>query len=250
MRPAHVASPPGEHRDPAPRSTPFSYCWDYNAGEDGSVQDRCTSCVVYQTRAQRCYEVARLAPEVGHTMTFCRETCDDCDYYRHVQEQGTNVLLVSDDPVLTSALAAASQDAPFRLEIADCEYTASALVDSFRPDFAIVDCSLGDSRSRDIRRHLSDDPRIPLIRLILAASPDAFPDVCDEELFALLSKPFTTDDVVACLGSIPGLHGDGRPDSVWTTGERRTSAPEPEPNNRRGESPSRPKREEDGPGPS
>lgn len=221
MRPAHRPTPSLRLRPVVGPAAAFRFCWDFNAGGDGELQGRCRECLVYTTRAQRCYEVARLAPEVGHTMTFCQETCDDCDYFRQVHEQGTNVLVVSDDLALTAALQAEAACAPFRLEVADCEYTCSALVDAFRPDFAIVDCSLGEERSGDIRRHLVEDPRVPLVRLILASHPGELPDVCDEEVFAVLTKPFATDDIVACIRGIPD---DGRYGNVWAPGARADGA--------------------------
>ncbi len=196
-----------------PRS--FSYCWEYYAGADGEVRPGCEECLVYATRAQRCYEVARLAPGTGHVMSFCEETCEDCDYYRHVVGQATNVLVVSDDSALTGLLEREQGRAPFNLELVDCEYACSALVDSFRPDFAIVDCALGPGHSRDIRRHLGDDPRIPLVRLVLTAAPGGFPAECEQEVFALLEKPFSVEEITACIRGIPN---GGRAGNVWTSG--------------------------------
>jgi len=189
---------------------PFQYCWDFFA-TNGSLRARCKSCTVFQSRARRCYELARLAPDLGNTMTFCSQSCEDCDYYRAVRRQGTNVLVISDNAGVIARLRRRSWRAPFALETADCEYTASAIVDSFRPDFVVIDCGLGAERSRDIRQHLSEDPRIPFVRLILAAAEDELPKSCEHDIFAFLDKPFTIEDLVACIGMIPrdGRYGAG-----------------------------------------
>jgi hypothetical protein len=157
-------------------------------------------------RAQRCYEVARLAPEFGPSRAFCKESCEDCDFYGLVQGQRTNVLVVTDDQELTRKLRQAEAEANFNLEIADCEYTCSTVVNHFRPDFAIVDCSLGNRTSRDITNHLIEDPRIPFVRVLLAANEGEFPGECEEVVFARLHRGFGIEDINACIeGTNPVL---------------------------------------------
>ena len=182
---------------------PFRYCWEYNG--NGKLLDGCSECAVYQMRAQRCYEVAKLAPEAGPPKTFCFESCTDCDFYRLVQGQRVNVLVVTDNKELTRRLRDSEAAANFNLEIADCEYTCSAVVNDFRPDFAIIDCSLGTRTSRDIANHLMEDPRIPLVRVVLAANEGEYPDACEETVFARLNRGFGIADINACIEGIkPG----------------------------------------------
>lgn len=174
----------------------FRYCWEHKG--QGGLLDGCKQCVVYELRAQRCYEVVKLAPEVGHSKLFCEGSCDDCDYYQHVRGQATNVLVVSDDTSLETMLRASPESADLNLEFVDCEYACSALVEVFRPDFAVVDCTLGAEFASDITSHLSEDPRIPFVRIILAGSPDEFPDDCEDLVFARIAKPFAVRDLVDC----------------------------------------------------
>ncbi|MFC1707195.1 hypothetical protein ACFL59_10350, partial [Planctomycetota bacterium] len=159
-------------------------------------------CVVYKTRAQRCYDVAALAPDLRQTMTYCKDSCEECDYFSLVHDQAINVLVVTDDRGLTSSLEQEATGAPFNLEITDCEYRCSAVVAAFRPDFAVVDCSLGLEASQDISNHLSEDPRIPFTRIILAANNGEFPDACETEVFAHLEKPFAIGDIAECIDGI------------------------------------------------
>jgi len=64
----------------------FVYCWEYhykgfvNLGH----KHRCADCLVYQSRAQRCYI---LSQEVGHKKVFCDEECGSCGYYRKYFQQ-------------------------------------------------------------------------------------------------------------------------------------------------------------------
>ena len=185
---------PHEHR------RQFRYCWEYNG--DGQLLDGCKVCPVYLMRAQRCYEVAKLAPEVGPPKTFCTKGCEDCDFYRLVQGQRTNVLVVTDDPELTRKLREAEVDLNFNLEIANCEYTCSAVVHHFRPDYAIVDCSLGTRISGDITYHLIEDPRTPFVRVVLAGNEDEFPNECEKVVYARLNRPFDVEDIKECIERI------------------------------------------------
>ena len=101
----------------------FRYCWEHNGS--GKLLNGCRACPLYLMRAQRCYDVARIAPGAAPPMTFCEGSCEDCDFYNVVQGQMTNVLVVTDDPELTRELRAGEADADFNLEIADSEYTCA-----------------------------------------------------------------------------------------------------------------------------
>jgi excisionase family DNA binding protein len=175
----------------------FRYCWEFNG--KGELLNGCKSCVVYRMRAKRCYEVVEHARQVGHKKLFCKQSCDECDYYQLVHLQSANVLVVTDNEVLADDLKRSAQDAGLNLEVTDCEYNVSSLVATFRPDYAILDCSLGKQFTQDMYTHLTHDPRIPLIRVILAAADGEFPTECDKDVFARIQKPFSVSDVTECI---------------------------------------------------
>jgi excisionase family DNA binding protein len=181
----------------ATRSHQFQYCWEFNG--NGELLDGCRDCVVYEMRAQRCYEVVERAKEVGHNKIFCKQTCENCDYYRIVHQQAVNILVVTDNDYLVGDLQSGAQKAGFNLETTNCEYRCSALVDVFRPDFAIIDCSLGAQFTRDITDHMIQDPRVPFMRVILAADSGGFPTKCNKEVFARIEKPFDACDIADCI---------------------------------------------------
>ena len=107
----------------------FQYCWEFNSPE-GLVQDNCRECAVFKSRAYRCYEVLKLAPEVGHSQSFCSKSCDECEYFNTVHRQDVNVLVVSDNQVFTTALRrdVGKSYLKMRLAFSKCEYTTSAMV--------------------------------------------------------------------------------------------------------------------------
>lgn len=200
----------------------FRYCWEHNGG--GQVRQGCLECTVYLMRAQRCYELAKRGPEAGHAAVFCAESCESCDYYRHVKGEGVNVLVVTDDPELTGALQAARNPSTFNLRISSCEYDCSALINHFRPDFAVIDCSLGVRASRDMSNHLVQDPRIPFVRLVLAGNEKEFPRECEREAFARIQRPFTVQDIAECIKGFAEPH-ENVVENVTQKGRARTSDP-------------------------
>lgn len=189
-----------EGRQASPPRRSFQFCWEFNSGSISELLVDCQRCIVYRMRAYRCYEVLNLVPDAGHAKRFCTKSCDACDYYLQVHQQRTNVLVVSNNARLVDDLRQERDKAPFNLEFTDCEYGCSALVETFRPDFVVIDCGLGRERGQDIAGHLQQDPRIPWVRVVLAAQPDGLPAGCDKEVFARIETPFTISDVAACIG--------------------------------------------------
>lgn len=175
----------------------FRYCWEFNS--DGEPSEVCHDCIVYQMRAQRCYQVAKLAPEIGDAKLLCEGSCSDCDYYLRVHKQNTNIMVVTADEKLTTLLRSDLHGAPYNLEITDCEYSCSALVDRFRADYVVIDCSLGPARTNDICSHILEDPRLPYVKVVLAVDGDDLPEDCDKKVFARIEKPFLISDITRCL---------------------------------------------------
>lgn len=168
----------------------YQYCWEFNS-QTGAVQEDCQNCIVYRSSALRCYEMSNLPEEAGHAKAFCKTPCDECEYYKTVQGQRINVLVVTDQAELQSALVKDEQEVNYNLRFTDCEYRCSILVENFRPDYIVIDCSLGKKRSLEFAGNLSKDPRIPFVRVILAGNRSEFPVECDKEVFAFIERPFT-----------------------------------------------------------
>ena len=104
--------------------------------------------------------------------------------------------------VIAASLLRDARSTALNLKIAECGYSTSAAVASFRPDYAIIDCSMGKDRSKDIVHHLKEDPRIPYVHVILAAKKDEFPEDCDREVFARMATPFGIAEIDECVGRL------------------------------------------------
>ena len=183
----------------------YQYCWEYNS-LPGELCENCQQCIVYRSRARRCYEFRDFPEAFGHLRLYCQSTCEECQYYEVVKEQGVNVLVITRSSALAKRLSAAGSREGFRLEAAGSEYEASAKIETFRPDYIVVDCSFGTRRTNDICDHLFDDERIPLTRLILASKDPEVKKFCDHEILGWLKKPFDARQLRGFVESIDKPH--------------------------------------------
>ncbi len=200
IRPDDLNLGPHQAEDPQAPSS-YQYCWEYN-NQGCTLPEECTDCIVYRTRAHRCFEVIKLAAEVGHARYYCKQSCEECEYFNQVHRETTNLLVISDNDMHIATLRRDAQGHPVNLEFANCEYTCSALVEQFRPDYAVIDCSLGADRSREFASNLLADPRIPFVRVIMAARRGEFPQNCDKEIFARIKTPYSIGDLTACIDGV------------------------------------------------
>ena len=179
----------------------FRFCWEFHSRE-GKLPEECKECLVYVARAMRCYELAKPTRDEGHSKLYCKSTCEECDYFRMMQGKVANVLVVSDRKELTALLERQSFEATFNLAFAETGYSVSSLVESFRPDFAVIDCGMGTDKARGIAMHLVEDPRLQLVRIILAGTPDEYPSECDRPVFARIGRPFDLARISECISEI------------------------------------------------
>ena len=99
----------GPGRDDAPAVEPepkaVSYCWEYHA-DNGQIRSSCRGCMVFRSKAEKCYLMAELGEKGGHAQTFCQQGCHECGYLQFVNGEPANVLVVTDDARLKARLAA------------------------------------------------------------------------------------------------------------------------------------------------
>jgi excisionase family DNA binding protein len=179
---------------------PFQFCWEFYSQSCGP-ENNCIDCIVYRSRAMRCYEVSNLPSEAGHQKIFCKNSCDDCDYYRVVIGQKLNVLVVTGQEQIMEGLRAGRKLFDHNLRVVENEYDCSMVVESFRPDYVVLDSSLGLDRCGTLVKNLSRDPRIPFVKIIIASETSELPPECDKTIFALLDVPFSTKDLNRLIGT-------------------------------------------------
>jgi len=166
------------------------FCWEYYS-QAGTILEGCKNCVVFRSRSSRCYEMTSLPSSAGHSGLFCKNSCEECEYYALMKDQKPSALVVTDRSRLKTSLERDSANIDFNLRVADCEYRCSMLVEQFRPDYVIIDCALGADRTFEFTRLLFEDPRIPFVRIVLAGDRRELPPECEGMVFALIDRHFT-----------------------------------------------------------
>lgn len=198
LSPLSAESPAAQ---PAECCTETLRCWDF-LSDGGEVRDDCRQCVVYRVRAARCFLMAGLEPDVGHVRRFCQGSCDECVYYRRVNGLATNVLVITSDEGLIEKLSGEA-DETVALRFARNSYEASAMLQDFRPAFAVIDTESISAGDTELLGCLSADPRVPGLKIILAVSPQTSGRaVCRSEnelVSGVLEKPFGSGQIASAI---------------------------------------------------
>ena len=172
-----------------PGTESYKYCWDHHA-VNGRIKAECRNCIAYKSRARRCYEMRHLPGVFSHLKLQCDTECEQCEYYARTRDVAVSALVVSRGKALVDTLMRDREASVLNLEFADDEYECAAKLERFRPDYVVVDCSLGAGRVRNLCMRLSNDERIPFTRIILCSRTPRLKDYCDNEVFGWITKPF------------------------------------------------------------
>ncbi len=180
-------------------------CWEF-LSDKGVVREACKRCVVYRVRAAGCFLMASLGPEIGHARRFCQSSCHDCVYYRRVKGLATNVLVITSDQRVVERLAQEGNET-IAMRFARNAYEASAIIQDFRPAFAVVDEGLPAATESGLVDSLAGDPRVPGLRIILAV-PRSRPErnrdrLKNDRIVSVMEKPFTLRQIASVVDSFP-----------------------------------------------
>jgi excisionase family DNA binding protein len=183
-------------------SAPYQYCWEFLAAE-GPIKPECKECVTFRSRASRCYELKDLPGGMGCLNLMCDTECDNCEYYKVVNGQNLNILVLSGNQQIVQDLDSLDDNSTLRIRFSDDEYSAAVAIQEYRPDYIIVDCSFGKKRTGLICNNLFNDIRIPVVRIILSSKSKNINDYCDKEVFGWIRKPFNVDQLTDCIRGVP-----------------------------------------------
>ncbi len=177
-----------------------SFCWEYHSS-GGDVKDGCRECMVFKTRAEKCYLMAGLGKGTGFTGTFCKSNCYDCEYFNNMYKSDLNVLVVTENKELSNDLKRDIRGS-ITLKSSICEYDTSYIVQDFRPDFIIVDETLVKTQPDDLCRHLINDPRIHGAQIVLAISGTLPQERLLDGICATINTPFTSCALEDCIDKL------------------------------------------------
>ncbi|MEZ5357810.1 MAG: excisionase family DNA-binding protein [Candidatus Zixiibacteriota bacterium] len=189
---------------PVASNPSFQYCWEHQS-QMGILNTKCTECVVFKSRARRCYELRNIPEEFGSLKLYCKDSCEKCDYYKLVNNLGLNILIISNNNRLLTEVQEWADDEKYHVMTVSSEYECASTIEKFRPDFVIVDCSMGAIRTRELCNHIGEDGRIPFTRLILTSKKNRLGDFCDREIFGWIRKPFTMQKLRRCIEGVTDI---------------------------------------------
>lgn len=176
----------------------YQYCWEYLA-RGGSVKKECRDCITYRSRSKRCYELRDLPEGMGCLRVYCESTCEDCEYYKMVSGHGHTVILLGESRRLFQDWDRLDNVGDMHIRFAESEYECSYIIEKFRPDFIVIDCSLGKRRTAMVVRNLFNDARIPVVRIILASHTKQLKEYCDKQTCGWITKPFDLEQLRQCI---------------------------------------------------
>ena len=166
-------------------------CWEYLSVE-GQVQEECKQCVVYRVGATRCFLMAGLEGDVGHSKQFCQGSCEECSYFQRLQGGSAPVLFITADQSLETQIECFDQDS-ISLRFARNGYEASALIQDFRPEILIIDLENLPDQGFGLLDSVAADPRLPFVRVILVVPPGSMERVLQRPrhrlVVSVLEKP-------------------------------------------------------------
>jgi excisionase family DNA binding protein len=177
-------------------------CWEFLA-EDGETRESCRHCVVYRVKATRCFLMAGLETDVGHSKEFCEGSCEDCAYYKRIQGGSAPVLFVTADQELESQIDYFEKDSVI-LRFARNGYEASALIQDFRPEILIIDMEGIPGLGLDLLDSIAADPRLPHVRVILVTPPGQLERMLQRPRHRLVVSILEKPEVCGHLADIVG----------------------------------------------
>jgi len=176
----------------------YQYCWEYLA-RGGSVKRECRDCITYRSRSKRCYELRDLPEGMGCLRVYCESTCTECDYFNMVSGHGHTVILLGESRRFFRDWGHLENVEDLQIRFAESEYECSFIIEKFRPDYIVIDCSLGKKRTATVVRNLFNDARIPVVRIILASRTKQLKEYCDKQTCGWITKPFGIEQLRQCI---------------------------------------------------
>ncbi len=126
-------------------------------------------------------------------------------YYKEQSLQPVNVLIFTDSETLKKSLKEQSKYSALCLQFAGCEYDCSFVVDSFRPEYVVLDCAKGLSECEELCEHLCEhlrnDPRIPGVKIMFALPPDLTDQIHPRTDVVLIKRPHHIAELESCIAN-------------------------------------------------
>ncbi len=178
----------------------ITYCWEYLNKEE-QVVEGCRTCMVFKSKAEKCYLLAGAGEKIGFEGVFCKSSCSECEYFKFINKLNSNVLIITNDDLLKGSISdRISRE--INLEFACCGYETAQVISEFQPDFIVIDESMDDDKNKEISRHLVKDRRIHGAQIILGTKGDTDMEYYKNCICASIDLPFEAEELENCINEL------------------------------------------------
>jgi len=178
----------------------IDYCWQYHADKN-NINENCRECMIFKSKAEKCYLVAGLGENAGHAQTFCTTSCYECEYFHLMNSSPISVLIISENQELKQKLQK-EVNGNLTFKFACCGYDTSMIIQEFRPDYIIIDESMVNSNPDEICKHILNDPRVHGSQIVLAIAQQRSERKIPEGVCASIRIPFNASDMDECFQNL------------------------------------------------
>jgi excisionase family DNA binding protein len=192
-----------ENRDLSTRdkeSHQINYCWEFHS-KDECVNENCRDCMIFKSKAEKCYLLFGLGKEAGHSQTFCTTSCYECEYFQFINKAPVNVLVISENTEMKNKIRD-DVKGNLILKFTCCGYETSTIIHDFKPDYIIIDESMVNSNADELCKHIIEDPRAHGSQLVLAISHQRSKGELPKGVCASISIPFTATEMEECFKNL------------------------------------------------
>jgi excisionase family DNA binding protein len=183
-----------------PEANQITYCWEYHA-KDGHMNENCRECMIFKSKAEKCYLMAGLGEEGGHAGIYCKNSCYECEYFHFINKKLINVLVITENNNLQNKLQSEPQN-DIIVKFSCCGYDTATIIQNFNPDFIVLDETLVNSSYDEICKHLIKDPKLHKSQVVLAISTRLKGKKLQEGICATIHLPFSISDLAECFGQL------------------------------------------------
>jgi len=199
----------GETLETTPKlPTNWTPCWEYMS-EDDTIRDSCQQCIVYRSKAHRCFEMSDLGQPNGFQGTYCETTCNECSFFKESVgwKNNHNILVITEDEYIIGSLIKGLHRTQLMLRFTSSIYECSALIDSFKPGVLLVDFELQQVQVENLCQRISEDKRLPSAKIIAITPKGVSPEAlrfCSRSICAHLEKPVSLEHLEVCIQTLEG----------------------------------------------
>jgi len=178
----------------------INYCWEYHS-ENDTTDENCRECIIFRSKAEKCYLMAGLGKNIGYAQTYCKDSCYECEYFQFTNQSPINVLIVTENKLLERRLKA-NVDEKFMLKFTCCGYDTSLALQEFHPDYIIIDKYLVKSSAEEICTHLLKDPRAQGSQIVITMKKDQGAEKLPDGICATIPSPLYIADMEKCFQTL------------------------------------------------